>query len=407
MAKLLVLANGTRIAFQHISGRSIFNEMPFEVLVYVNKKDEKYLRDLPDNVEVEVVRWSDPEGVRKRAADAHAKHGLFAVSTPVELLAELAARIRGDLNLPGAKVAEMSRYRDKVEMKRILAEANIRVPRFVECVDRESVYALLKKFKKIVIKPIDGTGAKSVYFIDSIEQLGQWYEKAHNLAEMEAEEFIEGTLYHVNAVVHNGETRFVASAPYLPGMANIDFASGTPFVTVIEPEGDLRNRLQAYSDQVVEALDLQNGVTHMECFVTPNDEIVFCEIGARPGGGGIVWMAEGQYGVQLTRAHILLDAGRGDLIEPQEFHELVGVVGFRAGNALGRVEAAPNAESLREKWVRKADVYLQPGDMMVPSAHCVDFVGVVLFNAKTHEDFIAKYHELSDRFYTSLSVEQM
>ena len=178
-----------------------------------------------------------------------------------------------------------------------------------------------------------GVGSVRVSFIDSASQLASWYaQTAHDEWERyEAEEFIDGELYHVNAVVRGGQVLVSGAALYLPGMANIDFRSGTPLTTVMVEDPALKARLDAYSARVLAVLGLEDGVSHLECFVDRADRIVLCEVGARPPGGGVIHMLEAQYGVQYSYANLMLAAGRGDelVIPAPTPHRYFGLMGFR------------------------------------------------------------------------------
>jgi hypothetical protein len=218
---------------------------------------------------------------------------------------------------------------------------------------------------------------------------------------------VEGVLYHVNAVVHRGVPLLTAAAPYLPGMANIDFASGSPFVSVMLDEDDLKRRLQAMSDRVIEVLGLVDGVTHMECFVTAEGEIVFCEIAARPGGGGIVGMIEAQYGVNFARAALLLEAGFGERVMPPSQpapDTLAGLIGFRLPRS-GFLRRVPAAIDFGDDWIRAVTIDHEPGGFIAAAAHCTDFVGSFVFVARDRGHFDERRVELTQRFNKALEVE--
>jgi carbamoylphosphate synthase large subunit len=385
----------------------VLADLPFETLTFVAPQKAQNDVGLADNVSVETVRWSDIESMRQRAIEKHREHGIFAVCTTDERLMELSVELREVLGAPGATKGEVARFRDKVEMKRCLEGSGVRTPRFAECTDRKDVESIFSDFGKIVIKPRDGFGSKNVAIIDDRSALDRWFSKERTPEEFEAEEFIEGDLYHVNAVVDGGEVKLNASAPYLPGMANIDFAEGTPFVTWMLTEGQLKERLDDVSQKVVQGLELDHGVTHLEVFVTPDDEIVFCEIGNRPGGGGIIWMIEAQYGINYVRAALMLEAGRGKelLADRSDRPGIVGLLGFRAGTSFGMVKRVPQIDAFRDDWILKVEVDLQEGSMILPSSHGTDYIGFVLLSARDQEDFNAKRIELHSRFYEPLVIE--
>lgn len=407
MATMLFLAKGVEGTLSHIDGQCILDNLPFDTVVYVNKNNVQYFKNVPENVTVELVSWGFVDQLREKIRQDHAKYNFFAICAVQELMIEFAAEMRVELNIAGHRPADVSRFRNKVEMKQLLDGSGVRVPQFTICDHRDEVNRLQEKCGKIVIKPKTGLSSIGVSFIDSAEQLQNWYDKHDSPDEYEAEEFIDGTLYHVDAVVRNGEVIVNAPAQYLPGMANIDYPKGAPFATVMQDDGDLYRRLQDVSLRVMNALALRNGVTHLECFVTADNDIVFCEIGSRPAGGGIVWMLELQYGVQFSRAQLLLDAGRGDLIEVKPRHDAAGLIGFRGGNAMGIVAEAPSAEKFQDDWIHLVRIYVEKGGLVVPTAHCTDYLGAMVISAENQEAFQDKLENLQQRFYGDLAIEPM
>jgi len=155
-------------------------------------------------------------------------------------------------------------------------------------------------------------------------------------------------------------------------------------------------------------LALEDGVTHLECFVTPKDEIVFCETAIRPGGGGIVWMIEAQYGVNFGRAALLLEGGRGDaiVIDKRSEEAVAGLIGFRAGKG-GIVKQAMNAGQFRDAWIHTAYVDVKEGEFVAPSAHCTDYMALVIFSSKNQREFDERRQQLHSRFYESLAIDPL
>jgi biotin carboxylase len=404
MKKLLVLARGAEHVFTNLAGESILKDFPVPVVVFAEKTNVHVFDSLQGDVAVEIVRYYDAADIHSRAARLHEEHGLSGIAVLTEESIELAADLREKLNLPGTHPEAAKRFRNKMLMKEVLGAAGVRVPENAECIERAQVERLLNKHQRLVIKPVDGFGSKEVVFIDSVAELNAWYENGKAKG-FQAEEYIEGTLYHVNAVVRNGEAILTASAPYLPGMGNIDFSSGAPFVSVMLTSGELKDRLEVFSNDVIRILGMHDGVTHLEVFLKPDGEIVFCEVGARPGGGGIVLMIEAQYGVNFARASLLLQAGRGDLVtlEQRGQSNVVGLMGFRHTHSSFIVRIA-KPEAFNEDWIHFVKIGKQEGDFAAASGHCTDFIGLLIFSAADFSEFERQRVNLQDRFYSALET---
>ena len=405
MNKLLLLARGDGRQLLGLHGQPLLRDLPFPVLVLIDQANAHYVDVAATGVEVEIVRWSNLADVRARVERHHAAAPLLGIAVLDEKTVDFAAELREALGLPGMHQAASRRFRDKLTMKALLGAAGLRVPAHARCDDTAAVASLLAVHQRLVVKPVDGLGSRDVVFIDSPQGLAGWYAQQPQPAAYEAEEYIDGVLYHLNAVVCDGKPLLTACAIYLPGMANIDFASGAPFVSVLVTDAELNARLCAFSDRVVDVLGMRNGVTHLECFVKADNEIVFCETAARPGGGGIALMIEAQFAVNFARALLLLEGGRGDLIRPEhDGGRVAGLIGFRHPDTVFVKRIAPR-ERFSEEWIRHVYLPVGPGAFVVAATHCTDFIGLLIFSSRNRTEFEQKRVDLYRRFYAELETE--
>lgn len=403
---LLILARGDARTYRSISGRSLLGGLPFEVTVFADHGNGPDLRALKGEHKTQVVRWSDEPAIIQHAIEQHAGVPFTAVTTFDEQLVGLAAQIRDILGLSGMSSEAAQLFRNKMSMKEVLERANVRTPQNCHASDRAQVEELLVKYAKLVVKPVNGFGARDVVFIDNPKQLEAWYAEEKNAAEFEAEEFIDGVLYHVNAVVRDGVPLLTASALYVPGMGNIDFSAGMPFVSAMVTEPVLKDRLQQFSNRVIAALGMHDGITHLECFITPKGEIVFCEVGARSGGGGIVWMIEQHCGINYNYALIMLEAGHGCQLQvpSQQQQGLVGLMGFRSAQS-GFIQHTAGQSDFNEDWIHVRQIDISQGTFKPAAAHCTDFLGLFVFSSNDMEHFEQRRCNLSERFYKALEMQ--
>ncbi len=406
MKHLLILARGDARTYRAVDGSSLLAGLPFEVTLFADRGNGPDLRALEGEHELEIVRWSEQPAIVARAVQLHTGVPFTAVTTFDEQLIGLAAQIREALGLGGMPPEEAELFRNKMRMKDVLSKAGVRTPQASHATHRIEVEALLARHGKVVVKPISGLGARDVEFIDNAAQLEAWYAHGKDLAEFEVEEFIDGTLYHVNAVVRDGVPLLTASAIYMPGMGNIDFPAGAPFVSAMVTDTILKQRLNEHSDQVIAALGMRNGVTHLECFVTSAGEIVFCEVGARPGGGGIVWMIEQHCGVNYNRALMLLEAEHGHLLQvpAQGRNGTVGLVGFRSAKS-AFIHRAAEQSDFNDDWIHVRQIDVGQGIFKGAAAHCTDFLGLLIFSSRDMVDFEKRRLHLSERFYRALEMQ--
>lgn len=381
--------------FHDLEGRSILGRFPGRVLLFL---DAPSPFDHGDNVAVEVIRYMDPEIMLEVARRYHEAEGIRSISTLCEKSVEVVARLRQALGIAGVRPEEARRHRDKVTMKQRLDQSGLRVPQWCLASDRAQALALLERCGRLVLKPRDGQGSRQVSFIDSPQALDQAFSARRDWDAYEVEEYIDGCLYHTNSIVIDGEVRFTAIGQYLPGMGNIDYTAGAPFVSLIEPAGDLHARLEAFSVEAIAALGLRDGVTHMELFHTGDDQIVFCETALRPGGGGIVHMIEAQYGINMSLAAMLADAGMGERAletrraEPQR----IGLIGLR-NTAMGTV-SLDSGRRLDPPWLKLLEVEVRDGDFRPPSSHCTDFTALAILAADGMDQFRQRIGQVSEHF---------
>lgn len=401
---MLILVCGDHKMYFDGAGECILKDLPFPVVLLTSRKSAAAFDDCGLELEIHRAQWSDFALVREAAAALARQRPVFAVATVNEALMELAAELRELLDLDGMRPPLAARFRNKLLMKQVLRAAGLRVPDYASCSDRQAAAALLETHPKLVIKPIDGLGSRHVSFVESAAALAAWYQAEPDPAKYEIEEFISGAMYHVNDVVRGGRSQLSASAVYLPGMASIDFSRGRPLVTLMLDDAELRQRLAAYSARIIGALGLVDGITHLECFITPAGEIVLCEIAARPAGGGIIHMIECQHGIHFGRAALLLEGGRGDLlaIGRSEPDGIFGLLGFRASRS-GTVAQIAGREHFAEDWISYAALYAQAGTYVRAARLSSDFLCLLVFAAEDHAQFHQRREQLQLRFDAALA----
>ncbi|MFB5855327.1 acetyl-CoA carboxylase biotin carboxylase subunit family protein [Stenotrophomonas maltophilia] len=388
--------------FHDIHGRSILSRFPGRVLLFL---DAPTIHDHGPNVTVEVVTYMEYGRALELAREYHEREGITSISTLGESSIEFVADLRQALGIGGLHAEEAKLHRDKVAMKTHLRAAGMRVPDWVEATDTEAALALAGAVDQVVMKPRDGQGSRQVTFLRGKDAVSKALQRCRNPENFEIEEYIEGCLYHTNSIVIDGQPRFTAIAQYVPGMGNIDYTQGSPFVCLMEPEGELHTRLLEFSCRAIEALGLRNGVTHMELFHSSDDEIVFCETAIRPGGGGIVHMIEAQYGINMSFAALLVDAGCGEtaLDDLKDSRPQMGLIGLR-NTGMGTVHMADGWDQLGKPWVQLLEITVKPGEFRPPSSHCTDFTALAILAADGPQTFHERIGEISDHFDRHLQL---
>ncbi|WP_369123490.1 ATP-grasp domain-containing protein, partial [Alicyclobacillus suci] len=152
----------------------------------------------------------------------------------------LAAEIREYLKVPGLCTADVIKFRDKVLMKKAL-NGQVRAPR---------VYGSKDLFENrdlfpIVAKPRSYAGSKGVSILSSKEDLHEYLqandvimddaiESFHEFSmnEVEFEEYVEGSIFHVDGLIFDNEIIFCRASQYLGKLLN--YLKGEPVGSVIK-----------------------------------------------------------------------------------------------------------------------------------------------------------------------------
>ena len=208
-----------------------------------------------------------------------------------EVLVETAARLREQFGLPGMSVDTVRGFRDKQLMKERCATAGVRVPRSVRARTNSEVRAAAERLGyPMIVKPIAGAGSADTYRVDDEAALTDVLGRMGHVVECSCEEFISGEEFTFDTVCIGGQPAFTNVAAYLPPplIARSNEWVSPVIVTVRDLDQPKFRAGAALGVQVLGALGMGDGFTHMEWFHKPDGEVVFGEIGCRPGGARLV-----------------------------------------------------------------------------------------------------------------------
>lgn len=236
------------------------------------------------------------------------QHGIERITALHEKAVLPVALLRQEFGLQGTQPDVAERFRDKAVMKHAVSQAGIRVPRF-RCVDRPAdLRPAGWETGPLVLKSRFGAGADDVTVVASLHEAERrWLGRGAPPGRYEIEELVVGTMFHADALVVGGKAVLQSCTEYLDPL--MDFAVDGYVAGLMHTGGALHDRIQTLHQEVITALGLVDGVTHLELWHTPDDDLVFCEIACRPGGGLIVEMIEHVFGVNLNAAQLALDCG--------------------------------------------------------------------------------------------------
>lgn len=240
---------------------------------------------------LQVPRIMDEDDVMKRVSAWLRGKRIDRVLSNWEPLVILAARLRERFGLPGMTVDQVTGFRDKQLMKDRVKAAGLRVPyAFKVKSEREIREAAEKIGYPLILKPISGAGSADTYKVTSKPELESAIAAMRHVEVASCEEFIEGEEFTYDTISIGGKPVYENVAAYLPKplIARTNEWISPVIITVRDLEQPKLRPGLTLGRKVLKALEMGDGFTHMEWYLTPKGEAVFGEIGCRPGGAHLV-----------------------------------------------------------------------------------------------------------------------
>ncbi|MBF9070650.1 ATP-grasp domain-containing protein [Streptacidiphilus fuscans] len=287
-------------------------------LVYLTRDYGLTVLDTEHALETVVVPDLELETVLPLAKELSERHGGFDGIVGIsewDLLT--VAQLREELGVPGWRPEFVNRFRDKPRMKELVSGAGLRAPRFLELHAASTAEEVLGQVGlPIIVKPRSGAASQGVLRVDDRERLAAVLGEI-DPAGYQCEEFIEGDVLHVDGVRRDSRFHFVSASAYVNNC--LEFADGTPLGSVLLDEGAERDEVVAFAGACLDALGLADGPFHLELFRSAAGELVFLEVGLRPGGAEVGFIHRDLFGVDLFAESFRAALGLPPFHSPGEF----------------------------------------------------------------------------------------
>lgn len=207
---------------------------------------------------------------------------------PVTLLA---AKLREDTGTPGMSVDTVEGFRDKPLMRERVAAAGLRIPHTARVRSSAEVWEKSKQIGfPMILKPVAGAGSADTWRVPSAASLDWTLGQIGHLEEASCEEFILGDEFTYETLCVDGRPVYESVCQYFPNV--LDARKNEWISPIILSIRDMNDpRIQggvALGRQVLTALGMGTGFTHMEWFRKPNGEAVFGEVACRAPGASMV-----------------------------------------------------------------------------------------------------------------------
>lgn len=306
---------------------------PMRHLVFVAPKflenTNRYLAGFAklDGLTVSVIS-EDPSSAIPGALKPHLTGGHFQVANPMdgfqlaEACRQLAKhvgpidRITGALEqlqlplaqtreftgIPGMRLTHAKRFRDKDEMKRVLREAGVPVAKSDLATSLDDVRALSRRLGfPLIAKPPAGLGSRSTYRLetmDDVDALPRMGLVPSKLAPVQVEQFVRGREHTCETVSIGGKTVWRSGTRYFPTPLEALENQWMQYCVLLpkEADGEPWAKFHPVNEAALQALfagaskEASTALTHMEWFLTEDEQLVVGEVGARPPGVHIMPM---------------------------------------------------------------------------------------------------------------------
>ncbi|MFI0259444.1 ATP-grasp domain-containing protein [Streptomyces sp. NPDC017056] len=339
--------------------------------------------------------------------------GIMAGNEKVVPFVAHAARTLG---LPGISEDAAAVVRDKRSMRRLLRDAGLHTPGFVE-LDRPDRWtdALPLRFP-VVVKPANGYSSLGVIRVDDKDSLEEAVGNTWKLVEANlrqagepageagvlVEEYLDGPEVSAESLVHGGRVR-VCAVSWKGELTGPYFEESTLRAPAQLPA----EILAAIEEEVIgahHAFGITEGTTHTELRLVGGIRPVLLEMGARIGGGGAMhYVTHASSGIDLAAEALRIHLGRDPECwsrEPEPAgHSAFYLVPVGSGGRLVRVRGLEEIEAdPRVDYVIRSAA---PGTLLRPYPDWTGYPALVL----SHHESDAAAVEFRDHLARTLRAE--
>ncbi|ROR83491.1 Biotin carboxylase [Plantibacter flavus] len=328
---------------------------------------------------------------------------------PFELGQSVAGYLRSLYGIPGMGFQTANVFTNKFAMKEAYKKAGLPSAPAHITYSPEGIGAAAQTLGwPVIVKPMLGGGSMDVHRLDGPESLRELltapeYESFRALTvPLVVEPFVEVLAeFHCDGIVIDGAIVFAEASEYLAPLLDCppEF-NGSFFLAAGDP---LRASILTLHREAVRALDLRDGVTHMEFFRTPGG-ILAGEIACRPAGGAIPEAIEHAYGVDIWDAQLRIMLGEDPSVHPIRTEGCL--VNYHLPVSPGRITGLTAVEDLQcIDNVVAARITKKVGDVIPPNYNSSYASGVVFVHVDDRSGVDDAVRRLADAF--SIEVEPL
>lgn len=221
-----------------------------------------------------------------------------------------AARTREHLQLPGMTASFALRFRDKFAMRNVAKDGGVLCPEYIPAFNQDDINDYLERVPPPwIVKPRHEVSAFGIRKCETKEQVwgvlndldGRDTWRDHP-SQFLIEQFIEGTVYHVDSVVNGGRVVAAGVSRYGTPPFNVSHYGGVFTSSIVPYRTKERRELESRNRKLLKAFRYERGVAHAEFLKSDADgKFYLLEVACRVGGAYIANVLEHACNFNLWR----------------------------------------------------------------------------------------------------------
>lgn len=221
-----------------------------------------------------------------------------------------AARAREHLQLPGMTSSHALRFRDKLAMRNIAANAGVPCPKYTGVFSRDEIIDYLASADgPWIVKPRTEVSAFGIRKCETKEDVWRSLEELDGRntwrdhpSQFLIEQFIDGNVYHVDSVVSGGKVVAAGVSRYGTPPFSVMHYGGVFTTSIVPYSSKERKELEKLNAQLLKAFKYERGISHAEFLQSKADgKFYLLEVACRVGGAYIANVLEHACNFNLWR----------------------------------------------------------------------------------------------------------
>jgi len=261
----------------------------------------------------EIITVNDDAGVldyNRAIANLAGTHKIDRIVGLDEFDVLTAAMTREHLVIPGMSRSFALRFRDKLTMRKIAADAGIPCPEFVGAFNQDAINAFLDNVPAPwIVKPRHEVSAFGIRKCETKEEVwsvlrdlddsNSWRDHPSQFL---IERFIEGKVFHVDSVVNGGKVVACGVSQYGTTPFKVSHQGGVFTSSTLGYHTKQRKELEVLNKALLMTFGYDKGVAHAEFLQSEADgNYYLLEVACRVGGAYIANVLEHASGFNLWR----------------------------------------------------------------------------------------------------------